>query len=84
MNIRERLASLSPEALLADGWDDCIIGVAYSPGRGDLVVYDGDAIINKLVNRDGLEYEEAVEYFDFNITGAWMGPKTPVFVRSVR
>jgi len=24
--------------------------------------------------------EEAIEYFDFNVLGAFMGPQTPIFV----
>ena len=24
--------------------------------------------------------EDAVEYFEFNVIGAWVGPHTPVFV----
>jgi len=29
-----------------------------------------------------MEYDEAVEYFDFNIKGAWVGETTPVFIRT--
>jgi len=81
MTIREDLATLDPDLLLADGWDEQIIGTAYSPGRKLLVVYDGDAIVNMLINRDGMSPEAAEEFFDFNIEGAWVGERTPVFVR---
>ena len=27
-----------------------------------------------------MSYEEAVEYFDFNVEGAYMGEKTPIWV----
>ena len=27
-----------------------------------------------------MSYEEAVEFFEFNIEGAYMGPLTPVYV----
>jgi hypothetical protein len=33
------------------------------------------------MNRDGMSWEEAQEFFDFNIKGAWVGPNTPVFVQ---
>ena len=81
MTTREDLAELDPDLLLADGWDAQILGTAYSPGRKLLVVYDGDAIINVMINRDGMSPEEAEEFFDYNIEGAWMGERTPVFVR---
>ena len=29
---------------------------------------------------DGMTEEEAVEYFEFNIIGAWMGEETPCFL----
>ena len=32
----------------------------------------------KQVRRDGMSFEEAAEYCDFNIEGAYMGEKTPV------
>ena len=31
------------------------------------------------MERDGMSDEEAVEYFEFNVTGAWVGENTPIF-----
>jgi hypothetical protein len=31
---------------------------------------------------DGMTEEEAVEYFDFNQIGAWVGDRTPCFLIS--
>ncbi len=31
--------------------------------------------------RDGMSYEVAVEFFEFNTLGGWFGDSTPVFVR---
>ena len=28
-----------------------------------------------------MEYEEAMEWMEYNVCGAWMGDKTPIFVR---
>jgi hypothetical protein len=81
--IRDTIAENNPEALFADGWDECILGVCYNPGRGNLVVYDGDAMIDLMITRDEMSYEEAVEYFEFNIEGAWVGERTPIFLRRV-
>ena len=30
-----------------------------------------------------MTHEEAVEYFDFNIIGAWMGDQTPILMELV-
>jgi len=35
------------------------------------------------MNRDGMSYEEAIEYFDFNVTGAYVGEHTPMFIYHV-
>ena len=80
--IRAAIAEMDTDALLADGWDECILGTAYSPGRPLLVIYDGDGIIEKLAKE--MTYEEAEDYFSFNIEGAWQGSSTPVFVRKIR
>ena len=30
-----------------------------------------------------MDYEEAVEFFDFNVTGAYVGENTPVFLEDL-
>jgi hypothetical protein len=35
------------------------------------------------MDRDGMHEEEAEEYFEFNVAGAWVGHGTPVFVRRI-
>ena len=78
---------MDPETLLADGWEECLIGVAEvwleSGGRVQRAVYDADKIIETMVARDGMTHEEAEEFFEFNINGAYVGPRTPIFVRKV-
>lgn len=79
--IREAIAEIDPEAITADGWDDCILGTAFSPGRQTLVVYDGDKIIDQLAEE--MTHTEAEEFFSFNVEGAWVGERTPIFVRKL-
>jgi len=66
--------------LFCDGYDDAIIGVATRFGMSPVVAYDYNKIIEILV-QGGCSHEEAVEFFDFNIIGAWIGPYTPVFIQ---
>ena len=68
-----------PDLLKADGFDEAIIGVVERIGIQALC-YDTDKVIEILMKRDGMTYEEAVEYFDFNISGAWVGEHTPFFL----
>jgi hypothetical protein len=76
----EEIEEINPEALLCDGFDEAIIGMAERINLGPVVAYDVDKMIDIMVERDGMTYEEAIEYFDFNILGAWMGENTPVFI----
>jgi hypothetical protein len=43
-------------------------------------VYSIDAIIKILMDRDGMDEEEANEFFGFNIAGAHFGPNDPIYV----
>jgi len=81
---REEIAEINPDALLCDGFDEAIIGMAERINLGPVVAYDVDKILNIMVERDGMTYEEAIEYFDYNILGAWMGENTPVYIQTNR
>lgn len=65
------------DILTADGFDECIIGKDYQEGRA---VYSIERIIETLMTRDGMDMEEAMDYFGFNIGGAHLGEKTPLYV----
>jgi len=77
----EILANLEePECLFMDGFDDAIIGVGQQYTNEVLVVYDRNKCIEILVERDGMTYEDAEEFFSFNSDCAWVGKKTPMIV----
>ena len=72
------------EALLADGFEGAFIGMCERFGMQPVAAYDRDKCIDILIQRDRMTYEEAVEFFDFNVIGAWVGELTPVFVTRKR
>lgn len=72
----ESIAEFNPEALLADGLEDAIVGYD-TKGR---VIYSVGSIIDILVERDGMSYEDASEYFSFNIECAYVGEHTPIYM----
>mgnify|MGYP003385950771 CR=1 FL=1 len=74
--LKETISQHNPEALFADGHDHAIMGYA-TDGR---VIYSVDQIICGLMQRDGMTYEEAIEFFDFNIAGAYVGEYTPIYM----
>jgi hypothetical protein len=79
-DIRQELVDLydDPDLLFADGFDNSIIGVTIG-FNGHVVVYDINKIISRLME-DGMTHEEAEEYFDYNIIGAYVGERTPIYV----
>jgi hypothetical protein len=77
---REWCGQFNPEALMADGYEDAILGVAERCGQPALVVYDADKCVQILIDRDGMDYEEAYEFFQFNTLGCWAGEMTPLYL----
>jgi DNA-binding transcriptional regulator of glucitol operon len=68
--------------LKIDGHDEAIIGPACIWRDRTMVhvlVYDAE-IIRKTLMKDGMTGEEAREYIEFNIEGAYVGEQTPVLV----
>ena len=66
-----------------DGFDDAIRGVMmHDVGLGPLpvLVYQIQDILHTLRERDGMTFEEAFEFFEFNIEQAYVGPQSPVFI----
>jgi len=63
--------------LQADGFDDAIIGV---DNKVEKLVYSRAKCIEVLVTRDNMSHIDAIEYFEFNVAGAYMGEKTPIWV----
>ena len=68
--------------LKADGLDGAIIGIGERCGQEDILVYDVGKVIDILIQRDGMNYDEAHEFFSYNIVGAWHGEETPIWVRT--
>lgn len=63
-----------------DDYDDCIIGIGTRCGMTDVFVYNKHKMITKLVRRDDMSYEDAQEFINFNIEGAYIGEDTPILV----
>ena len=60
-------------------FDKAIVGVVSSCGAEDRLCYDAIKVVDALCD-DGMNLDEAWEYFGFNIAGAYVGECTPVFL----
>jgi len=75
----ELLKEENPDYLMADGFDDAIVGTAERFGMHRVVLYDTTKCIDILMKRDKMTEEEAIEFFYYNVLGSWMGEYTPCF-----
>ena len=79
-DIIDLYAADEPEILFADGYDEAIAGVTWD-GERTRVVYETEGIL-KILMEDGMTYDEAAEFFDFNVAGAYMGVYTPLYLET--
>ena len=68
-----------PKTLLADGFEEALMGYGTRFTHG-VAVYSKRKCLEVLVERDEMSRDEALEYFDFNVSGAYVGENTPVFL----
>lgn len=64
------------DILIADGFDEEIIGVGENFGEIRLIYSVSKCI--EILSKD-MDEEEEVEYFDFNVRGSYVGDKTPIW-----
>lgn len=81
MNKREVIIDRMPDEtfMFADGFDDAIIGICETTNR---IIYSKQRIIEILMGQ-GMEYEDALDHFGYNISGSHMGEMTPIFCDSI-
>ena len=83
---REQIAEQYGEEILLldppEQFDPCILGFASRCGMEAVAVYDEAKVINALVD-EGMTPEEAIEWYEFNIAGAYLGERTPMFMRGL-
>ena len=63
------------EILKADGLDKAILGIEENSMK---LIYSTKGCID-ILRGEGLSDEEALEHFYFNIEGAYVGEKTPIW-----
>jgi hypothetical protein len=68
---------------MLDGFDDAFIGVGERCGQEPLPIYSWEKMVEVLIARDGMDYEDAVEFISYNCLGAWLGEKTPIIMLPV-
>lgn len=70
---RKRILSIDPQATLWEGMDGAVIGIT----EEGVPVYD----IHKMeliLMQDGMDWETASEWVEYNILSAYVGDRTPI------
>jgi len=65
------------EFLSADGFDDAVIGY---DEIGQRLIYSVNKCI-EIIIAQGMSHEDAIEHFNYNVSGAYMGEQTPIWCR---
>ncbi len=63
--------------LKADGFDEAIIGVSEDFNAPVRLIYSVKKCLEILMK--DMSYEDAMEYFTYNVSGGYVGEKTPVW-----
>jgi hypothetical protein len=66
-------------ALFVPGFDAALIGVGVQFSR-EIAIYDYDKCLDVLIDRDGMDVEDAIDYMEYNVLGAYVGKSTPIFL----
>ena len=78
--LKDFLMEMTDEVFIADGLSDAFVGLAQTGREGKTVaVYDSVKIIGILMEQ-GMTQDEAVEYYEYNILGAYVGDATPIYL----
>jgi hypothetical protein len=77
----QRIIEEYPDLIKMDGFDEAIIGVIERIGL-EAICYDLDKVIEILMEQ-GMDEQDAWDWYQFNMVGAWVGENTPVFLHRI-
>ena len=75
----ELISKHNGEALYPIDMKEAIVGVGARKKGPICLLLDRDKCI-EILQGQGMDEEEAIEFFEFNTAGAYMGESTPIFV----
>jgi len=67
--------------VFANGFEDALIGIGRQFNK-EIAVYDYVLCVNILMQRNKMTSEEAIEFMEYNVVGAYVGTNTPIFVEA--
>ena len=73
------LAYFDESVILADGFELAFLGCGYSYA-GSYAIYNLGTSIEILMQRDEMSFDDAEEFIEYNVIGAFVGDRMPVFL----
>lgn len=61
---------------IADGFDEAVIGVDVV---GERLIYSVQRVIDILMDRDGMDEQEAIDWYEYNMQSTYVGEHTPIW-----
>ena len=66
---------------LAEGFEQALVGSSISAfNREQVAIYDYEECIAVLMK--DMSEEDAIEHFQYNVIGSWVGEDTPIFINT--
>ena len=86
--VLELIEDFVPEAMLMAGHDNALLGYIDRFGSEPVACYDYHVVIKNLMRMfdddpdkdETSRYEDALEWYQYNMGGAWVGEATPCFL----
>lgn len=76
----EYMSEINPDALYPTDLKEAVIGMVERFGLPPLILVDKTKVLGIYQKRDGMTAEEALEFFEVNTMGAWVGDGTPCYM----
>ena len=61
---------------IADGFDEAVIGVDVLNER---IIYSVKKVIEILMDRDGMDEQDAIDWYEYNMQSTYVGEHTPIW-----
>lgn len=72
----------NPDAVVLIGYNKAIIGIADRINLKPVLIYSIDKIIEILIDGGIENYDEAMEFYEYNIYRTFIGEDSPIFLRN--
>ena len=82
----EQLIEVDPNILMLEPreiFDPAVVGWVERCGQDPIACYDYEKVIDAIIQANkgiDMNYDDAAEYFSFNVMGSWSGHRTPCFL----